>query len=79
MCLPTNTTWTLTSVARSITHVRALLLNSHRITDLILQQFQEPVHIYLSTDRVVTDNPEEAAANQMEFLNAQTPSGLLKH
>ena len=53
--------------------------NSHEINDLILRQLQGPVHTYLSTDRVVTDNPEEAAACPMEFLNAQTPSGLPKH
>ena len=53
--------------------------NSHEINDLILCQLQGPVHTYLSTDRVVTDNPEEAAAYPMEFLNAQTPSGLPKH
>ena len=53
--------------------------NSHEINDLILRQLQGPVHTYLSTDRVVTDNPEEAAAYAMEFLNAQTPSGLPKH
>ena len=53
--------------------------NSHHINDLILQQLQEPVHTYLSTDRVVTDDPDEAAAYAMEFLNAQTPSGLPKH
>ena len=53
--------------------------NSHQINDLILQQLQEPIHTYLSTDRVVTDDPEEAAAYPMEFLNAQTPSGLPKH
>ena len=53
--------------------------NSHEINDLILRQLQGPVHTYLSTDRVVTDNPEEAAAYPMEFLNAQTPSGLPKH
>ena len=33
--------------------------DSHEINDLILQNLQTPVHIYLSTDRVVTDNPEE--------------------
>ena len=53
--------------------------NSHEINDLILHQLHGPVHTYLSTDRVVTDNPEEAAAYAMEFLNAQTPSGLPKH
>jgi len=52
--------------------------NSHHINDLILQQLQEPVHTYLSTDRVVTDN-QDTAAYPMEFLNAQTPSGLPKH
>jgi len=49
--------------------------NSHHITSMILQV---PVHTYLSTDRVVTEKPEEAAAYPMEFLNAQTPSGLPK-
>ena len=53
--------------------------NSHHINDLILQQLSTPVHTYLSTDRVVTDNPEEAAAYPMEFLNAQTPSGLPRY
>ena len=53
--------------------------NSHHINDLILQQLDTPVHTYQSTDRVVTDNPEEAAAYPMEFLNAQKPSGLPKH
>ena len=53
--------------------------NSHEINDLILHQLHGPVHTYLSTDRVVTDNPEEAAAYAIEFLNAQTPSGLPKH
>ena len=53
--------------------------NSHHINDIILQQLNEPVHTYLSTDRVDTNNPEEAAAYPMQFLNAQTPSGLPKH
>ena len=53
--------------------------NSHHINDLILQQLHQPVHTYLSTDRVDTDNPEEVAAYPMEFINAQTPSGLPKH
>ena len=53
--------------------------NSHHINDLILQQLQDPIHTYLSTDKVVTDDLEEAAAYPMEFLNAQTPSGLPKH
>ena len=53
--------------------------NSHEINDLILHQLHGPVHTFLSTDRVVTDNPEEAAAYAMEFLKAQTPSGLPKH
>ena len=53
--------------------------NSHEVNNLILQQLPRPVHTYLSTDRVLTDNPEEAAAYAMEFLNAQTPSGLPKH
>ena len=52
---------------------------SHNINDRILQQLQTPVHIYLSTDRVITDDPEEAAAYAMEFLNAQTPGGRPKH
>ena len=52
---------------------------SHNTNDRILQQLQTPVRTYLSTDRVVTDDPEEAAAYAMEFLNAQTPGGLLKH
>ena len=52
---------------------------SHNINDRILQQLQTPVHTYLSTDRVITDDPEEAAAYAMEFLNAQTPGGLPKH
>ena len=53
--------------------------DSHEINDLILQQLQTPVHTYFSTDRVLTDNPEEAAAYPIEFLNAQTPNGLPKH
>ena len=53
--------------------------NSHHINDLIPQQLQDPTHTYLSTDKVVNDDPEEAAAYPMEFLNAQTPSGLPKH
>ena len=53
--------------------------NSHKINDLILRRLQGPVHTYLSTDRVVSDNPEEAPAYPIEFLNAQTPSGLPKH
>ena len=53
--------------------------NSHEINDLILQQLPTPVHTYFSTDRVLTDTPEEAAAYPIEFLNAQTPSGLPKH
>ena len=57
----------------------ALNENSREISDLILQQLQTPVHTYLSTERVVTDNPKEAAAYTMEFLNTQTPSGLPKH
>ena len=52
--------------------------DSHEINDLVLQQLQTLVHTYLSTDRVVTDNPEEAAAYLMEFLNAQTSSGIPK-
>ena len=53
--------------------------NSHEINDLILHQLDTPVHTYLSTDRVLTDDPEEAAAYAVEFLNALTPSGLPKH
>ena len=53
--------------------------DSHEINDLILQQLQTPVHTYFSTDRVLTDTPEEAAAYPIEFLNAQTPNGLPKH
>ena len=53
--------------------------NSHEINDLILHQLETPMHRYLSTDRVLTDNPQEAAAYPIEFLNAQTPSGLPKH
>ena len=36
--------------------------NSHEINDLILQQLQTPVDTYLSIDRVLTDDPEEAAS-----------------
>ena len=53
--------------------------NSHASNDRILSHLQGPVHTYLSTDRVVTDDPEEAAAYAIEFLNAQTPGGLPKH
>ena len=52
---------------------------SHNINDQILQQLPTPVHTYLRTDRVVTDDPEEGAAYAMEFPNAQTPGGLPKH
>ena len=52
---------------------------SHASNDMILSHLQGPVHTYLSTDRVVTDDPEEAAAYAIEFLNAQTPGGLPKH
>ena len=41
---------------------------SHNINDRILPQLQTPVHTYLSTDRVVTYDPEEAAAYAMVFL-----------
>uniref|UniRef100_UPI00358E4B35 ATP-dependent DNA helicase PIF1-like n=1 Tax=Myxine glutinosa TaxID=7769 RepID=UPI00358E4B35 len=53
--------------------------DSHQINDLILQQLPTPVHTYLSTDSVLSDDPEEVAAYAIEFLNAQTPNGLPKH
>ena len=53
--------------------------SSYKINDLILWQLQTPVHTYFSTDRVVIDNLEEAAAYAIKFLNAQTSSGQPKH
>eukprot|EP00794_Sanderia_malayensis_P001764 gene1764-biopygen1612 len=46
---------------------------SHHINELILQRLPTARQQYLSIDRVETDDPEEAAAFPMEFLNAQTP------
>eukprot|EP00794_Sanderia_malayensis_P017148 gene17148-biopygen14755 len=50
--------------------------NSHEINKLILQRLQTPTHTYFSADKVLTDDPEEAHSYPMEFLNAQTPSGM---
>eukprot|EP00794_Sanderia_malayensis_P002095 gene2095-biopygen1879 len=52
---------------------------SHHINELILQRLPTPRKQYLSIDRVETDDPEEAAAYPMEFLNAQTPGGMPLH
>eukprot|EP00794_Sanderia_malayensis_P012604 gene12604-biopygen10043 len=52
---------------------------SHHINELILQRLPTPRKHYLSIDKVETDDPEEAAAYPMEFLNAQTPGGMPLH
>ena len=52
---------------------------SHQINSLVLQQLNTDSRTYLSTDRVVTDDPNEAAAYPIEFLNVQTPSGMPLH
>eukprot|EP00794_Sanderia_malayensis_P001555 gene1555-biopygen1441 len=52
---------------------------SHHINELILQRLPTARKQYLSIDRVETDDPEEAAAYPMEFLNAQTPGGMPLH
>eukprot|EP00794_Sanderia_malayensis_P006624 gene6624-biopygen5394 len=52
---------------------------SHHINELILQRLPTARQQYLSIDRVETDDPEEAAAYPMEFLNAQTPGGMPLH
>eukprot|EP00794_Sanderia_malayensis_P012595 gene12595-biopygen10032 len=52
---------------------------SHHINELILQRLPTPRKHYLSIDKVETDDPEEAAAYRMEFLNAQTPGGMPLH
>eukprot|EP00794_Sanderia_malayensis_P014510 gene14510-biopygen11614 len=52
---------------------------SHHINELILQRLPTPRKQYLSIDTVQTDDPEEAAAYPMEFLNAQTPGGMPLH
>ena len=49
---------------------------SHDINQLILERLHGPTQTYLSTDRVITDDPEEAAAYPIEFLNIQTPTGM---
>ena len=53
--------------------------SSHEINQLILDRLHAPTQTYLSTDRVITDDPEEAAAYPVEFLNAQTPAGMSLH
>eukprot|EP00794_Sanderia_malayensis_P008381 gene8381-biopygen6205 len=52
---------------------------SHRINELILQRLPTPRQQYLSVDTVQIDDPEEAAAYPMEFLNPQTPGGMPLH
>eukprot|EP00794_Sanderia_malayensis_P013295 gene13295-biopygen10606 len=52
---------------------------SHHIKELILQRLPTPRKHYLSIDKVETDDPEEAAAYPMVFLNAQTPGGMPLH
>eukprot|EP00794_Sanderia_malayensis_P004027 gene4027-biopygen2503 len=52
---------------------------SHHINELILQRLPTPRKQHLSVDTVQTDDPEEAAAYPMEFLNAQTPGGMPLH
>eukprot|EP00794_Sanderia_malayensis_P001082 gene1082-biopygen306 len=49
---------------------------SHHINEFILQRLPTAWQQYLSIDRVETDDPEEAAAYPMEFLNAQIPGGM---
>eukprot|EP00795_Rhopilema_esculentum_P007779 gene7779-13625_t len=41
--------------------------SSHEMNQLILDRLHAPTRTYLSTDRVTTDNPEEAAAYPVEF------------
>eukprot|EP00794_Sanderia_malayensis_P013178 gene13178-biopygen10506 len=52
---------------------------SHHINELILRRLPTPLQQYLSVDTVQTDDPEEAAAYPMEFLNAQTHGGMPLH
>ncbi len=52
---------------------------SLQIYSLVLQQLNTDSGTYLRTDRVVTDDPIEAAAYPREFLNLQTPSGMPLH
>ena len=51
----------------------------HLLNDMILQLLPGPTTTYLSLDTVVADDPTEAAAYSVEFLNAQTPSGMPLH
>ncbi|XP_065061660.1 ATP-dependent DNA helicase PIF1-like [Rhopilema esculentum] len=52
---------------------------SHDINQLILERLHGPTQTYLSTDRVITDDLEEAAAYPIEFLNIQIPTGMPLH
>eukprot|EP00794_Sanderia_malayensis_P021394 gene21394-biopygen17170 len=52
---------------------------SHHINELILQRLPTPRKQYLSVDTVQTDDPQEAAAHPVEFLNAQTPGEMPLH
>ena len=52
---------------------------SHKINQLILDRLHAATQTYLSTDRVITDDLEEAAAYPIEFLNSQTPTGMPLH
>eukprot|EP00794_Sanderia_malayensis_P002726 gene2726-biopygen2250 len=53
--------------------------NSHEINKLILQRLRTPTHTYFSADKVLTDDRQEAHTYPVEFLNAQTPSGMPLH
>ena len=52
---------------------------SHKINQLILDRLHTATQTYPRTDRVITDDPEEAAAYPIEFLNSQTPTGMPLH
>ncbi len=54
-------------------------IDSHVFNDLVLNQLQGDTKPYLSMDKVVTEDQQEAAAYPVEFLNSLTPSGMPLH
>eukprot|EP00795_Rhopilema_esculentum_P007359 gene7359-13094_t len=52
---------------------------SHGINQSVLDRLHASTQTYLSTDRVITDDPEKAAAYPIEILNSQIPSGMPLH
>ncbi len=50
-----------------------------RLNDEILERVVGEERFYVSIDKVVTDNTEEAESYPLEFLYSQTPSGMPQH